>query len=845
MRFRSISFWGPVISVVMIGAALRFLSTELSQVHGGQIWDAFKTLPNSLLVSAGFLAALNYLVLAGYEYYACLYAEVPQPMKRIAISSFIGNAFANTLGFSFLSGSSIKFRLYAAWGLSAADVGRIAIFTTVSLWLGLAGLGGLALVLSPETSELLALGSDVLGGALASLPCFYILASFWWREPLTILGFYIPAPGVKTACIQVAFSVLDWLLSGCILWVLLPGEWPAEIFFTRFMLAQLAGVLSQAPGGVGVFESAFLMLTPDSAEEGAIFAALLAFRAIYYIVPLILASLVLLIREVLFTAPVGRLLGHAVARWSVSLAPRILTAFTVVAGLLLLLSGATPALEWSLSWLTSFLPDVLVGGSHFVSSALGVCLLFLAKGLHQRVDVAYHLGLVVLALGIVASLLQGPDVLDAALLGVLLFGFWPNKARFTRHSSLLTDQFSPAWIAAIALVVAASAWLIFFFSSHGEYTGDFWVNFALQGRGSNVLRAAFGASVAGLCLAIIRLLAPAPYRPVPATAQDMDDARTVLATTRRTRPNLALLGDKHFLFSSNRDAFIMFAIVGRSWIALGEPVGEESEMPSLIWKFRELCDRHAGRPVFYGVPQERLHLFLNSGLRMLKLGEEALVDLPSFHLNGASRQGLRYKKNNLEKNGCSFEMIPPEDFAIIADELKTISDAWLVLKNTREKRFSLGCFDTEYLRHFHTAVVRRDGKILAFGNVWMSGDHSELSIDLMRFVSSSPRGVMDYLIFMLMFWGQQNGFTRFSLGVAPFSGLTDHRLAPVWNRVGNFLYNHAEDFYNFQGLRAYKEKFGPEWEPNYLLAPGGMALPGVLAEVCSLVAGGVKGMVGK
>lgn len=133
---------------------------------------------------------------------------------------------------------------------------------------------------------------------------------------------------------------------------------------------------------------------------------------------------------------------------------------------------------------------------------------------------------------------------------------------------------------------------------------------------------------------------------------------------------------------------------------------------------------------------------------------------------------------------------------------------------------------------------------MAFGNVWTGAD-AELAIDLMRFRPGAPRGVMDYLLFMLMFWGQGQGYARFNLGVAPFSGLDAHSLAPVWNRVGHFLYSHAEDFYNFRGLRSFKDKFGPVWEPCYLLVPGGLSMAGALTEVAALVAGGIRGMVGK
>jgi len=844
MRFRSVSFWGPVVSIVLIGAALRFLSQELSHVSATQIWSALTSMPKRTLLLAAGLAVLNYLVLAGYEHFACRYAGVPQPLKRIAVSSFIGNAFANTLGFSFLSGSSIKFRLYSAWGLSAADVGRITIFTTVSLWLGLVGLGGLALLLSPEAGRLLALGSDIAGAGLAAIPLLYILASIRWRKPISIFGFQIPAPGTRTAVVQVAFSVLDWGLSGLILYVLLPDELGLTLFFTRFMLAQLAGVMSQAPGGVGVFETAFMLLTPDAANNGQLFAALIAFRVIYYILPLLLAACTLAVREVFETVPVLRLVAHAGMRWSAALVPQILALGTFTAGTLLLLSGATPALEWRLLWLTRFLPDSVVGGSHFVGSITGVCLLFLARGIQRRLDVAYHLTIVMLVLGMLAALLRGGDYEEAMVLGCTLLVFVPNRRRFTRHSSMFSDRFTPGWLVAMTLVLAATTGLAAYTYHHGNQAGEFWLTFTMDGSVPNVVRAWLGAGTAGLCLAVMRLLTPAPYRPAPVSREESSLVRDIVATSAHTRANLALLGDKMFMISQSRESFLMFGVTGRTWVTMGPPIGLEEDAQELIWQFREACDRHCGRPVFYGVPQDRLHLFWDTGLSLLKIGEEAIVDLPAFHLNGASRQGLRYKKNNLEKNGCVFEVVPSAGFSDIRDELRTISDAWLSLKNAREKRFSLGCFDPDYLARFHTAVVRQNGRILAFGNVWMGG-RNELAIDLMRFVPGAPRGVMDYLLFMLMFWGQQHGFARFNLGVAPFSGLETHTLAPVWNKVGNFLYSHAEDFYNFRGLRSYKEKFGPTWESSYLLAPGGLALPGILTEVAGLVAGGMRGMVGK
>jgi phosphatidylglycerol lysyltransferase len=115
----------------------------------------------------------------------------------------------------------------------------------------------------------------------------------------------------------------------------------------------------------------------------------------------------------------------------------------------------------------------------------------------------------------------------------------------------------------------------------------------------------------------------------------------------------------------------------------------------------------------------------------------------------------------------------------------------------------------------------------------------------MRYLPEAPRGVMDYLFVELMLWGMKEKYRWFNLGMAPLSGIQDHALAPLWNRLGAFVFRHGEHFYNLQGLRRYKEKFDPEWEPRYLASPGGLALPRILTNIASLISGGVKGVIGK
>lgn len=134
------------------------------------------------------------------------------------------------------------------------------------------------------------------------------------------------------------------------------------------------------------------------------------------------------------------------------------------------------------------------------------------------------------------------------------------------------------------------------------------------------------------------------------------------------------------------------------------------------------------------------------------------------------------------------------------------------------------------------------GKVVAFANLWQSTAGLELSVDLMRHADDAPYGVMDVLFAETMLWGKGRGFRWFNLGMAPLAGLEAHPLGPLWHRVGARIFRYGENFYNFEGLRAYKEKFQPEWSPRYLAAPGGLVQPRSLIDAATLIAGGTVGI---
>jgi phosphatidylglycerol lysyltransferase len=244
--------------------------------------------------------------------------------------------------------------------------------------------------------------------------------------------------------------------------------------------------------------------------------------------------------------------------------------------------------------------------------------------------------------------------------------------------------------------------------------------------------------------------------------------------------------------------------------------------------------------MLYQISPKALPLAIDLGLQLVKYGEEARVDLAGFSLDGPDAKALRYADRRATREGATFELVAAADVPALIPELRRVSDEWLAAKGQTEKAFSVGRFNAAYLAHFDCAVVRHAGRIVAFANVWATDDRSELSIDLMRQATTAPYATMEFLFINLMLWGRSQGFSWFSLGLAPLSGIEARRLAPLWARAGALLYRHGEALYGFEGLRAWKDKFSPQWEPRYIAGPDGVGLARALIDLQTLVGGGQK-----
>ena len=841
---------------LIFAGALYVVHQQLQSQSIHHIIASLHATSTAMMAAAAVLTIVNYLVLAGYDWLALRFTGHSNiPLPKIVGVALLSYAISNNTGHAWAAGGSVRYRFYSKWGVPGWDILKISLFQTITYLLGAITLGLIGSLLLPAFLQHNQQPPETI--RWVSIICALALTVYWgavilWRKPIIIKGIALNLPSVSMTTAQTLVSCLDVVLSSLVLWVLLLGKVSIgfETFLVIFVVAQVLGVISQVPGGIGVFESAFLWLL-DSVEAKdqhlGLISALLLYRIIYYFAPLLLAGIGLLGSEIYSKRRALVAGGQVASRLLSSIVPPLYAILLVLAGTILVVSTLVPTNPRLMVWVSDVLPLPVVELSHLTVAVVGLLLLFSARGIHLKITAAWWGSLLLLAVGIAASLLKGFDWREALLLTSLLLLLLPTRKHFQRQSSLIQMSFPRYWLTMIAMILGTGIWLGFYSLRHVPYAHELWWQFSYDDDAPRFLRALLLMALVIGGYLLFRLFSVAkPQILATPNQQELDEVEKLLAKSEDTQGFLVLLGDKSLFWNEQRTAFIMFATIGNYWVAMGDPVGEKTAYESLLWAFREQADHYSVQPVFYQVSEAMLPYCLDLGLSLFKLGEEAKVDLSAFSLQGKKAEKYRTAVNKLTKLHYQFEVLNAEQVAAAMPQLQQISSDWLQSKQTREKGFSLGFFSSSYLQRTDIAVVKDDnGNIQAFANLWQTDSKHELSIDLMRYAQDCPKGVMDYLFVQLLLWAKAENYQWFSLGIAPLAGLENRPLAPIWHKLGNIIFDLGGETYNFEGLYAYKDKFSPQWQPRYLAAQAGMSVPFILLNITSLIAGGWKGVFAK
>ncbi|MGB9941092.1 bifunctional lysylphosphatidylglycerol flippase/synthetase MprF [Methanosarcina sp.] len=839
-----------LLPAVIFSLALWTLDRQVRHLHSMYIVKSIASIPLSHIELAFFLTFLSYLALTGYDYLAVRHINHPVPYKQTARVSFISTSISYNVGFNILTGSSLRYRLYSRNGLDLRQIWEIIVFCIFTFWIGFCFVGGLLFTFYPvklsDYAPEIPVPLNIVGILLLLFVAAYFFLSFRkWSFRRKEYQIRIPEP--KTAFMQLALSSVDYLLSGSIIYFLLPSNPQLTLLHVLvfFALAQIIGLISTVPGGLGVFETLMLFMLEPYFGTIDIIRPLLIFRTIYYFVPFLFGFLALIFHEYEEREDFLKKMGKATYSSLSQLVPQIFSVFIFLGGVSLLFSGALPSNPRYLYDLTYTVPLPLIEFSRLFGSIMGVLLLLLANGLWKRIDGAYILSLAVLLMGGIFALLKDFDYFEAVALFTLFFFLLPCRKYFYRKSSLMHQSFSRKNVIAIILVLVSFVWLGFFSYRNVEYSNELWWQFGINSQASSFLRATVGTFLLLLVFGMARMLSPFSRDVRQPGEEEMELAKTIINRSQETAGNLVFTGDKYLLFDDEKQAFLMYGISGKTWVAMGDLVGTSSQAKELIWDFYEMSKLNQGRAAFYEVSEKYIPVYLDLGLTLIKIGEEAKVPLEDFTLEGSASKDFRYTVRNVEKKGYRFEIVSGEAVLGLMPELRQISDAWLEMKAGKEKRFSIGFFDEKYLINFPVALVRNESEIVAFANIWPSADNEEISVDLMRHSPNAPDRTMEYLFVKLMLWGQEKGYRSFSLGMAPLSGLENRQFAPVWHKIGALIFAHGEHFYNYKGLRDFKEKFNPVWSPRYIALPKGFKQGLVLKDIAALISGGMKGIFSK
>ncbi len=838
-------------ALIIFALALTFVWHVLHEYTLAQITDSIRSIPASAVALSILAMAISFAGISVYDYMALPYTDKRMPLSKTVFTSFCAYAISNSLGMTAVTSNAIRYRLYSSWGLGAGEVAIVAFITTTFLVFSGLTLISAGLIIDSATFEtVFHLPKPIslsLGAVLAV--CAFAGLGFFLRGPgvSTFRKISINLPTKKHVMCQWGVGMIDWITAAVTLYVLLPSspEFTLLTFVPIFVAAHYAGAISGLPGGIGVFEAIVLLLVPTG-DELAIAAALITFRCIYYFLPLIISVILLTIHQA--REEKERLkTGHAhAASFMGSISPVLFSLMTFLTGAVMLISAATPKLLPNVEMVAKFIPHAVIEISHLFASAIGTLLLLVAMGLQRRLYSAWRLAVILCAAGAAFSLFKGAPPLQAMLTaGLGLCLFWAKSA-FYRKGDLRQITLTWTRLGAIFGTLGLALWAGFYASRNEAYSNDLWWDFALQQDASKFLRAA--ATVAAVLLIYFVWRAMNPPR-IIAAPEDSDETlekvRRILthAENATAEASLALIGDKKFLFSDSDNSFIMYGVKGQNWLSMGEPVGLESERKALMRKFCDLADQSGAWPGFYSVRPQYLTDCIDMGLAVQKIGEKALVPLTNLSFEGGKKAKFRQSRNRAIKRGCTFEVIHPAIDSAQMDVLEAVSNTWLKDHQGKEKSFSLGRFDRALLAGTPVAIIRLEGEIVAFANLWMTQDKREVSLDLMRYKNVGLNGMMDYLFAEIMLWGSEQGYRYFSLGMAPLAGLDTHKLAPLMSKIGAMVYKYGGRIYGFEGLRVFKSKFDPEWEPVYLAAPSQFVMPIALGNLALLSSGGLKGLL--
>ena len=518
---------------------------------------------------------------------------------------------------------------------------------------------------------------------------------------------------------------------------------------------------------------------------------------------------------------------------------------TLGSGLLNLYSVMGPSLPERSRLLRRFFPLEFVRLSRFFTLLIGFALVISSLNIYKRKKRAWQIVLGLGCLSVLFHLTKGLDYGEALLSAVLVGTLLAGRRHFTVKSRSIPDLGSVASHIAIALLVVLVYGVLGFWLLDPR---EFGVRFTLAGSIHRTLRflllaadpeivphtryarwfldSLYVVTIASCVYAGVALFRPAVYLLATLPQERTLAAEIVSRYGRCALDYFKFWQDKSFFFTSSQKCFLAYRVGADFAVVLADPVGPEDEIETTILEFKEFCEENDWGLAFYQTLPDFLSVYKRVGFKKLKIGDDAIVDLTRFTLQGKAMKKFRHVTNQLESSGITMIRYEPPVPDNILAQAREVSDEWLQIPGRRERTFSLGLFEASYIRSTPLfCAVDPKGSMLAFVNELPSYYPGEATADLMRHRLNSPNGIMDYLFVKIFLHNKEKGFKRFNLGMAPMAGFQEKEEASAEEKAVHYFFQQLNFLFSFSGLRRYKAKFATSWEPRYAMYRNVLDLP--------------------
>lgn len=810
------------LKILFIAILFSFVSykliIELSAMDFKATFQAIKHIPSFelfILIIAGLMAVL---LLTLYDFVLAKSMNLSISNKRLFNTGFIANALNAVIGFGGVIGAGLRLLVYRNYTDDEKSLVKVISIMLVSM---VSGMSVLSLGLIFKVYQ--------ITHAFDHLP--------WYQTGLYITALFLPAYLIYTfikplnndRLLGLKFtlvSALEWLAASSVIYFIfkvIQTPVPFSAVIGIFVVAALAGLISLIPGGFGAFDLMILLgFEAYGIDKEKVLTALLLYRVVYYFIPFLvaLALSTFEFRGVARKQFEDRFEDHKYVGPAIETSNLFLSILkdfivrlpAIALGLITLITGIVLFMSNSIIIMDAVY-DVRHNTYLFIAALYSVASLLLitnAPGIMRDTRRSHVMSIVAtVILLILLYLTYGNFIYYFWMIAVLVLLIIGNRnvhsirKPITMKRSLFITSFTIVLIVINGLILRMLLQEVI----HSNYA-DF---------DSNLLKYYFFFLV-GLFLLVtwvMSYLFNQKYQNKIDMPLKIEEIQHILTTYGGNYvSHLAISGDKLFYTNEQKDAFLMFQFKMDSIVVLGDPIGNEASFKCLLTDFYDKAEYFGYDVTFYQVQPKLLPMYHDFGNIFFKLGEEAVIPLSDFTISGKKKRAFRATINKFESEGYRYEVLQPPFNDDIINQLKAVSDEWLDGRN--EMHFSVGQFNKEYMNQAPVGVIRNDEEIIGFVTFMPTHFNESMSIDMIRWKEIGLQ-MMDGLYLNTMLYMKEQGYKEFNMGMAPLSNVGNHKHAFYRERLAGKIFNSISRMYSFKGLRQYKEKFSPDWQPRYLV----------------------------